>query len=505
MWSKRAVTAIAVILLPAGVYAQDASAVIDAAARAMGTDGLISITYSGVAAVGNFGQSRTISFGLASTQIRNYSRTIDFSTSAARATGEAAPPAPRGGGPPPPTGPYAEAIDADSPWAQQLSIWITPWGFLRGAAANRATLKTRKIGEVSYRTLTWSPAQKAPSGLPYQIVGYIGPENLVDRVETWVEHPLFGDMRIEIAFQNYRDFGGIRSPTRIAERRMGMEMFVVGIQSVTANPANLSQLISPPSSGGRPAAGLAGGTPAPPTTAASEKLAEGVYRITGGYVSMAVEFKDYVVVLEGGQSEARGLAVIAETRRLFPTKRIKYVVNTHPHFDHASGLAPFVAEGATVLEHDNSRYFMEASLGEPRTLLGDVLAKSKKKPKVEGVIDKMVLQDATRTLELHAVKNLDHSDAMLIAYLPKEKILFSADFNPPSPGQAVSPSIATLVDNIERLKLDFDRHVTVHPPNPDRSMTKSDLVALINEERRQGVPADKEERRQGVPGDKEGK
>ena len=477
---RRAAATLLAALLPACAFAQDAKAVIDAASKAMGTTGLNSISYSGVAAQGNFGQSRTISFGLASTPIRNYTRAIDFTQPASRAIGEATPPAGRGAPPPPPR-PYEETIGADSPWAQQLAIWVTPWGFLRGAAANNATVKNKKVGDVSYQTLTWSPRQKAPSGQPYQIVGYIGPQNLVDRVETWVEHPIFGDMRVEILYQSYRDFGGIKSPTRIAERRMGMEMFVTAIQAVTANPVDLAQLMTASAPGAAPAAGRTGGAPATPAAAASEKLAEGVYRITGGYVSLAVEFKDSVVVLEGGQNEARGLAVIAETKRLFPTKRIKYVVNTHPHFDHAGGLPPFVAEGITILEHDNSRYFMEASLGEPRTLVGDVLARAKKKPKVEGVIDKMVLQDETRTLELHAVKDLDHSDAMLIAYLPREKILFTADFNIPAPGQPVSPSIPTLIANIERLHLDFDRYVTVHPPNPDRPLTRADLMALMKE------------------------
>jgi glyoxylase-like metal-dependent hydrolase (beta-lactamase superfamily II) len=480
MVKRRAVATLIAALLPACVFAQDAKAVIDAAAKAMGTAGLNSISYSGVAAQGNFGQSRTISFGLASTTIRNYTRAIDFTRPASHAVGEATPPAGRGAPPPQPR-PYDETIAPDSVWAQQLSIWVTPWGFLRGAAANNATLKSKKVGDVSYRTLTWSPAQKAPSGQPYQIVGYIGPQDLVDRVETWVEHPIFGDMRVEILYQNYRDFGGIKSPTRIAERRMGMEMFVTSVQAVNANPVDLAQLMTAPAPGATAVGGRTGGAPAAPAGAASEKLAEGVYRITGGYVSMAVEFKDYVVVLEGGQNEARGLAVIAETKRLFPTKRIKYVVNTHPHFDHAGGLPPFVAEGITILEHDNSRYFMEASLSEPRTLLGDVLAKSKKKAKVEGVIDKMVLQDETRTLELHAVKDLDHSDAMLIAYLPREKILFTADFNIPASGQPVSPSIPTLIANIERLHLDFDHHVTVHPPNPDRPLTRADLMALMKE------------------------
>ena len=194
-----------------------------------------------------------------------------------------------------------------------------------------------------------------------------------------------------------------------------------------------------------------------------------------------MEFKDYVVVLEGGQSDARGLAILAETRRLFPTRRIRYVVNTHPHFDHASGLGPFAAEGITILTDDNNKYFLQQALSSPRTLVGDTLAKSGKKPKVEGVIETMVIKDETRTLELHHIADLEHSDGMLVAYLPKERILFTADFNVPAPGQPVSPSIATLVENIERLQLDFDTHVLVHAPNPDRRMTRADLFALVKE------------------------
>jgi glyoxylase-like metal-dependent hydrolase (beta-lactamase superfamily II) len=267
-------------------------------------------------------------------------------------------------------------------------------------------------------------------------------------------------------------------PAKIAQRQVGMETFVVAINNARANPSELGQLMTPPpvTATGRGAA--AGGPPPPLSPAASEKLADGVYRITGGYVSLAVEFKDYVVVLEGGQSEARGLAIIAETKRLFPAKRIKYVVNTHPHFDHAGGLAPFVAEGITILVDDNAKFFTEASLGTPRTLVGDVMAKSHKKPRVEGVIEQMELKDDTHTLMLYHVEKLEHSDSMLIAFLPKEKILFTADFGAPPPGQPVSPSIPTLMTNLDRLAIDFERHVTVHAPNPDRVLTKADLVEL---------------------------
>ena len=100
-------------------------------------------------------------FGLASTSIRSYTRTIDFSQPASRATGATLPPAPRGG--PPQPGTFDQSIGPANPaWAQQLQIWVTPWGFLRGAAARNATVRSRKIDGVNYNVVTWSPEQKAP-------------------------------------------------------------------------------------------------------------------------------------------------------------------------------------------------------------------------------------------------------------------------------------------------------------------------------------------------------
>jgi len=472
MWKARGCAAAVIIVLSfaSAAGADDAKAVIDAASKAMGVVGMKSITVSGAAAFGNFGQSRTISFGLASTSIRNYVRTIDFTIPASHASGITQPPAAVRGGPLPPTGTYEQMITPATPaWVQQMQIWATPWGFLVGAAANNATVKSQKIDGVQYKAVTWSPAQKSPSGLPYKLTGYIDSDNLVVRVETWVEHPLMGDLHQEFFYTGYQSFGGLMAPAKTSQKQIGMETFVAAIYHAQANPSELAKLMDGPPPPAPP-------PPLPP--AASEKLADGVYRITGGYVSLAVEFKDHVVVLEGGQNEARGLAVIAETKRLFPAKRIKYVVCTHPHFDHSSGLPPFVAEGVTILVDDNAKFFTQASLDTPRTLAGDVMAKSKKKARVEGVIEQMELKDETRSLMLYHVDKLEHSDSMLIAYLPKEKILFSADFNAPPAGQPVSPSIATLMANLDRLAIDFDRHVTVHSPNPDRVLTKADLFEL---------------------------
>jgi len=53
--------------------------------------------------------------------------------------------------------------------------------------------------------------------------------------------------------------------------------------------------------------------------------------------------------------------VIAEVKQTVPNKPIKYVVNSHHHFDHTGGLGPFVAEGTTIITHDVNKAFFEQS------------------------------------------------------------------------------------------------------------------------------------------------
>jgi glyoxylase-like metal-dependent hydrolase (beta-lactamase superfamily II) len=490
MLKRLTVTGLLLTLLSIGATAQDAKTVIGNASKAMGADTVNAITYSGSAANVNFGQTKRLSGPyVLNTTITNYTRAISLTQPASRATGTTMTPA-APGAPPAQPGAFNQNITpANAGWTQQLEIWTTPWGFLKGASTNNATARSQRIGGKTYNIVSWMTPQKAPSGISYTVTGYINDQNMVERVETWVEHPILGDMSVESTYTDYRDFGGVRVPGKMVQKRAGWPTFEATITSASANPANITALLTPPPApqrgggapqGGAPAAARGGapaGPPAPPAVQ-SEKLADGVYRITGGYVALAVEMKDHIVVLEGPQTEARGLAVIAEARRVIPNKPIRYVVNTHAHFDHASGLAPFVAEGVTIITQETNKDFLEKGFSAPRTLVGDALAKANRKPKVEGVGDRKVLKDDTHSIELHHVMNLEHTDGMLIAFLPKEKILFTADFNVPAAGQPVSPFIATLVQNVERLKLDFDRHVLVHAPNPDRPQTKADLMAL---------------------------
>src|SRR5262249_54472518 len=147
--------------------------------------------------------------------------------------------------------------------------------------------------------------------------------------------------------------------------------------------------------------GAGGGAAAPAAQPPSEKLGDGVYLITGGYAAIAVDFGDHITIIEAGQSEARGQAVIAEARRLIPGKPVTPVVNTHSHIDHSSGLRAVVGEGATILTHQLNKAYLEKTLSLPHTLNPDKAQTSGKKPVVEAVGDKKVLTGGSNTVELY--------------------------------------------------------------------------------------------------------
>jgi len=83
-------------------------------------------------------------------------------------------------------------------------------------------------------------------------------------------------------------------------------------------------------------------------------------------------------VIEGPLDETRSNAVIAEIKKSIPNKPIRYLVNTHNHFDHLGGTRTYVAEGATVITDDRNRNFYQRVVlaPQPRTLSPDRLSQA---------------------------------------------------------------------------------------------------------------------------------
>ena len=136
-----------------------------------------------------------------------------------------------------------------------------------------------------------------------------------------------------------------------------------------------------------------------------------------------------------------------------------------------------VAEGATIITQKNNQEFLEKALNTPRTLLNDTLAKNPKKAKVEAVSEKKVYSDGTRIVELYHVSPVPHSNGLMIAYIPKEKIIFQGDFTV-TPGQPANDHLKALVPILEKLNLvDFDRYINVHASAAPQ--TKADVWKAV--------------------------
>jgi glyoxylase-like metal-dependent hydrolase (beta-lactamase superfamily II) len=478
-----------------GIGGQGASSVVGAASKAMGVDNLKSITYSGTARNGAFGQSKSIGEPMGPvnlTQITQYTRTISFEQAAdpaalvSRATGPTQPPTVPGV-PAPTPGVFNQNItgtQAGGTWAQALNIWTTPWGFVKGAAANNATVRQQGGQQI----VSFSPASiKSPSGQSYTVTGYINSQNLVTKVETRVDHAVAGDLLVEFDYSNYQNMNGVQVPSRIVQRQAGMQTFDAAITSATPNPPNVAELLTAPPPAGATAPGgrgAAGAPPAatPPATSGPppvERIGEGVFKIGGNYASLAIDMGDHILVVESGQNDARGTAVMSAAKQAIPNKPIRFVVNSHAHFDHAGGLGAAAAEGAMILTHRNNEQVLEQLLSGPRTLIGDSLSKvsTRRTNLVQGVGDRDVRKGTNgRVVELHRIPT-EHSDGLLAVYLPAEKAVWTADITVVNPTPAQLGVLRSAVEALNRLKLDYNAWIPTHPPNPDRPLTKADVQA----------------------------
>ena len=176
--------------------------------------------------------------------------------------------------------------------------------------------------------------------------------------------------------------------------------------------------------------------------------------------SVAVEFKDYIAVVEAPIDEKRSLAVIEEVVKLIPNKPIRFLVNTHQHFDHIGGLRTYMHIGATIITHwKNFNFYNRDVLNyAPRTLQPDMLSLWPPTEVAEGyqyetVRENYTLSDGTRTMHMSYVQPLNHVEGMLMAYLPKEKIVIEADLldGPPAksgrPQRKIRACIVTFKDS----------------------------------------------------------
>ena len=436
------VVAVLVLMVPGPAVAQDARAALQAAAKALGAAQLKSYEMTAAGESWATGQSAAPGSPWPRFVVKSLTRSVNYETASlrdvwVRTQGEDPP---RGGGLQPVRGEQRQVfvVSGDQAWnvandaailapiavaARQLELWATPHGVIRAAQASNASVQGRLV------------VFAAPGR--YHARATLDRANLVQRVHALIPNPVLGDIPIVFEYADYKDFGGVKFPTRIKQTAGGFPTLDLTVTEVRPNaPVD----ITVPDD--------VRNATAPYATVTSQMVADGVWYITGGtHHSVAIEMSDHLVIVEAPLNDERALAVLKEARSLAPNKSVRYVINSHHHFDHAGGVRAFAAR-ATI---------------EP-----DQLAKSgRKAAAVEGVRDKRVLTDGTRSIEIHHIAGNTHDDGLLMVYLPKERLLSQADtFTPPPantpPPMPPSPFTLNLVDNLARLGLTVDRLLPLH-------------------------------------------
>jgi hypothetical protein len=500
---------------------KDVRLVLEASLKAMGGANLKTIQFSASGWSSRIGQTYGLAEDWPHYEVADYTRAIDYEATWSREDytrrqGRY----PLLGRPPMPeervtsilSGNYAWDMHGDKPVPltslyldgvsyadlRRLELAITPHGFLKAAlAAKDATAITLPIVGSSDAGLSQNGRKVTIVSFTvgkYRVNGTINDQNLVELTDTWFPNPVYGDMDYEMRYTKYKNFEGVQFPTLLHVHQGDPRLNPAHNYyeyNVTDVKANAPVIMIPVPDVVRTAI-------MQPVKVETQKLADGLWLLGGGTRnSVLVEFKDFVTVVEAPQNEARSLAVIEETNRLVPNKLIKYVINTHHHFDHAGGLRTYLSQGTTVITHESNRqYYLDVMFyPAPRELQPDRMALynpmymiSRRPAPIEtvssqlggpgGGADKYAITDGERILEIFHVQDMayeledpsyaqgNHSADMLMAYLPKEKILINADlYSPPAQGAPTPTPTAgmrTLYQNMRKQKLDVDQHVPIH-------------------------------------------
>jgi glyoxylase-like metal-dependent hydrolase (beta-lactamase superfamily II) len=340
-----------------------------------------------------------------------------------------------------------EAVAAD----RRIEMLGNPITIIRAALDPAAKLSNlhKKSGEQRLDITTaagdkFALAVNAKTGLPTSVSWMSSSENLGDVVNT-------------TSFSNYETVDGLKLPKRYVTS-IDFRNWVTADIQVSKNTVDgtIADLAAPANVKASPA-------PQPqPVNVDAQEVGKGIWWLAGNGNARSVlfEFDDHLTLFEAPTSEARSKAVIDKARSLVPNKPLTEVIVSHHHFDHTGGLRTAVAEGLVVISHKGNEGIFKEVTSRKATLKPDLLTQSGKTLKFRGVDDTLVLKDKSMEVVIYHVKDNTHSPLLLMAYVPRDKILVQGDLI--DVGWTQHPWADNYARNLELRKIDFAKDVPVH-------------------------------------------
>jgi glyoxylase-like metal-dependent hydrolase (beta-lactamase superfamily II) len=287
--------------------------------------------------------------------------------------------------------------------------------------------------------------------------------NLLSKFETVGTDVFAGDVVFETIYTGYKNENGQQLPLGRITKVDGETTQELRFEQLAFNTTLTDDKFKAP-------ANFTAATPPPPQQPQPlNKISENVYTVTsGGYNVLFVAFKDYIFVMEAPGNDNVSRQAIEQIKKTFPGKPIKYVAVTHHHDDHAGGIRTYIAEGATLIAAPGEKEFFEKVAKAKFTIDPDALTRNPQPLKIETIAGgKRVLSDGTTTVEIYDIGSGPHTEEMLVAFMPNEKIIYQGDLlNRPSNGDypIANDTTAHFAKWIEAKKLPVEKIAAVHGP-----------------------------------------
>ncbi len=200
-----------------------------------------------------------------------------------------------------------------------------------------------------------------------------------------------------------------------------------------------------------------------------QEISDGVYLIGGnGTYAMFIEMDDHVISVGGTAGIPERIALLKEA---VPNKPIKYGVMTHHHSDHILGVEPYAAEGAVVIAAAAHEKVIRDST-EHEQLTMETVNKSR------------TFKSGDREVQVIDIGPTNHTEHLLVAYLPKEGIVFQADhFGVRAPGD-VAPANPTTKDFAAALKKHKIKAKAIVSAHSAIVATEADLNSALEQAKR---------------------
>ena len=308
--------------------------------------------------------------------------------------------------------------------------------------------------------------------------------NLPARVRTLDWDGLEGDSVFDAEYSDWRDVDGAKIAFHALYTLNGMKIGELKVSSATANPA------LPPATFNIPETILAGAAkPAPADVTPFQwilrrqflgfyydsdamytddtdslrldDVGPNISQTQGGtHNTIFIATNSYLIAVEAPNDDGQAIQSIEMAKKRYPGKPIRYLILTHHHVDHVSGMRTYAAEGATIVVGKGNGDYFRKLLARPEKL-NRFAPKAAFTPKVIEVDGKWSVNDGGREVDAYAIEN-PHAAGYDMVYVPDAKLGIVSDLYVPGAPVPSNAMVAALVKGVDKWGIKPERFAGGH-------------------------------------------